>query len=313
MSVLIQKDPFFIFYEPRSGSTFLANLLIKHYNVVIPPESSLIPLILTDYGKQYINSSEDLTQITTLLEQDVKFGDWHISTEKIYQYFKDKYPISIKDFICYILQVYQQTQNANAEILGVKKGSYAKHYSKLKTMFPNTKFIGLIRDGRGVFNSQKNSLYSKTNKPFETNPRRAAQKWCNKLLLLKEIEQKYSQATLIVHYEDLIKDTENTIDKIANFLQIKTTHNSSLEKNASSYEIGARYGDLHKNIEKKPIAFRINAWQNSLSAEEIYAFETVAAKCLESEGYELVNSSIAPKNSLQQKLKSFIKYFSVSQ
>ncbi len=38
-------DPFFMFYDARSGSTFLTNLLIKNANIAIPPETNFVSLI----------------------------------------------------------------------------------------------------------------------------------------------------------------------------------------------------------------------------------------------------------------------------
>jgi hypothetical protein len=61
------------------------------------------------------------------------------------------------------------TNNGN-----LKKGNYAFHHEQIKSTFPNSNFLAIIRHNRAVFSSQKNSIYSRTGVPFQTNPYRAA-------------------------------------------------------------------------------------------------------------------------------------------
>ena len=55
---------FFILYDARSGSTFLSNLLVKNYDIVIPPESNFIIKITKHYKKDtIINTDGNLKDI----------------------------------------------------------------------------------------------------------------------------------------------------------------------------------------------------------------------------------------------------------
>ncbi|PSO64373.1 MAG: hypothetical protein BRC36_06740 [Cyanobacteria bacterium QH_2_48_84] len=56
-----------------------------------------------------------------------------------------------------------------------------------------------------MFSSQKNSIYSRTGRPFQTNPYRAAKAWCKMVDLLKEIKREYPQESLVIYYENLIR------------------------------------------------------------------------------------------------------------
>ncbi|PSP14572.1 MAG: hypothetical protein BRC50_02680 [Cyanobacteria bacterium SW_11_48_12] len=157
----------------------------------------------------------------------------------------------------------------------------------MKSTFPNSKFLAIIRDGRrdgrAVFSSQKNSIYSRTGRPFQTNPYRAAKAWCKMVDILKEIKREYPQESLVIYYENLIRNREKTMELVCDFLDV--SKNSS----GQGYVVPERYGELHKNVGKEPIQSKITAWQQLLSKKEVKAFESVAHEKLLSEGYELVN------------------------
>ena len=125
-----------------------------------------------------------------------------------------------------------------------------------------------------MFSSQKNSIYSRTGRPFQTNPYRAAKAWCKMVDLLKEIKREYPQESLVIYYENLIRNREKTMELVCDFLDV--SKNSS----GQGYVIPKRYGELHKNVGKEPIQSKITAWQQLLSKKEVKAFESVAHKKL---------------------------------
>ncbi len=279
------NDPFFIFYETRSGSTFLANLLIKKVNASIPPESKFITHILSLYPSDVINDLNDLETIIQLIFKENKFSDWNISRDYIRAYFKSRIPIKLRLFILALCAIFQKNNFPDARLFGVKKGSYIQHYEKIKNFFPNSKYIGIVRDGRAVFNSLKKSLKSSTGMPFEENPIRAAIEWLNISTLLKNIQKK-EKNLLIIYYEDLVHFPRKTIEFISKFLNVPINqHNSIKEK---KYIVPQRYGKLHENINKKPLINRISAWKNELSYTEILAYELISHSVLVDWRYKLI-------------------------
>ena len=289
-NIKLIDDPFFLVYDSRSGSTFLANMLVKSVGVALPPESNFITAIFDNYFRQSVENSHDLEKIIKVIYSDRKFADWKIEETEIKQYIGDRYPLSIRDFILTVCTIYKNKNFPNSNIFGLKKGVYLTRHREMKQMFPQSQYIGIVRDGRAVFNSKKNSIYSVTGKPFETSPTEAAREWCKIINILEEAEQKYLGEVLKVKYEDTIERPEETVAILKDFLDIK---NSSERINRKKYVIAQRYGELHKNVGKKPMRSRITAWQESLSAEEIYAFESVAYKHLLAEGYPLINSKFS--------------------
>ena len=196
--------------------------------------------------------------------------------------------------------------NCHKTAFGFKKGTYLKYYKQLKDIFPNAKFIHIIRDGRAVFNSKKNSIYSVTGKPFETNALRAAKVWKEKVLLSKKVNDLYQDTSIIIHYENLILDTDQTLSEILEFLDLDYLN---AKKSNLNYKVPLRYGNLHENIRKKPLKSRINSWKEELSKQELKEYEYVAGTILNLEGYSLCNFHLDRIERLKLHSKNILIYF----
>ena len=300
---LMSSDPFFIFYDARSGSTFLSKLIVDNLNVIIPPESNFISMILKRYNRDIINDHEDLDTIIQIIKSDIKLSDWKLQLDSIVNEFSNMLPVQRVQIIKFILEKYVEKNSSISSSLGIKKDNYIDNYNDLSKIFPSTKFICLIRDGRAVFNSKKNSIYSMTKKPFETNPYRAARSWCNYIRKIDEIKSNYPNSTLFIRYEDLIQYPNKIIKIIQNHLQIDDNNT----KNDFEYKVPKRYDSLHDNIVKSPIVNRINGWQEELNNKEIYSYESIAADLLLDNQYELIFSK-NDLNNFTSKIQSFLSY-----
>ena len=251
-------------------------MLVKFVGAAIPPETNFITALLSKYEKETIDNDSDLKQTIDIIYQDNKFSDWKLDRAEVEDYIERSFPLTIRDLILQICTLYKQKNYPNSQFFGLKKGVYLTKYRQMKQLFPQAKFVGIVRDGRAVFNSKKHSIYSVTGKPFETDPYRAAKEWCRIYGFLQEVLQKYPTEIINIQYEKMIEDPDNVIAEIREFFDISEVK----EFGDKSYVISDRYGNLHKNVNKKPLEKRITAWQKTLLAEEIYAFESVAYKQL---------------------------------
>lgn len=275
--------PHFIFYDARSGSTLLAKILVEKLGVIIPPEANFLP--------QFLNSSTLYSSIRNILllhktlEEDEKFEDWNLKDKVYLPKLACKFNYKPEKLVSEILRLYAKKHGlspGNQSYFCFKKGSYRKHFRIIKKYFPECKFIYLIRDGRAVFNSKKNSLQSKTGEPFETNPRKAALQWMEAIQDYEQISSEYPEDTLLVKYEDLVSDQECILEDIRQFLGIEKLVNSGIH-----YNIPERYGNLHENVSKKPNARFAYKWEQQLEKDEINTFNDIAGEYLAYYGYKV--------------------------
>lgn len=208
---------------PRSGSTLLVNILNQNPDITISPDSILSSIVISSQSTFSESVSESQYDSDTSYEMFSNFcrsgiNSW-ISTISNTKYYVDK---------C---------------------RGWGHEFDLLFNLFPNIKVIFTIRDLRGLASSiekiQKNTvmkykdefffgdqdydynqqdLYiTKVKNMFDSSMIR------KNLICLKEIldvRKEYFDNIKIVRYEDIILDTNNTIEDIYNHLQIqKYDHN----------------------------------------------------------------------------------------
>lgn len=251
--------------------------------MVIPPETNFLPQFLNN--STVYPSIRNLFSLHKAIKEDVKFKDWNLKAKDYLPYLACEFNYKPEKLVSELLKLYAKKHGQNQRSsthFGFKKGSYRKHFRIIKKYFPECKFIYLIRDGRAVFNSKKNSLQSKTGEPFETNPRKAALQWMEAILDYEQISSEYPEDTLLVKYEDLVSDQERILEDIRQFLGIEKLVNSG-----THYNIPERYGNLHENVSKKPNAGFAYKWKQQLEKDEINTFNDIAGEYLAYYGYKV--------------------------
>lgn len=283
------KQLVFLTYIPRSGSTFLSKLLDEYKEIGVSIEAN-IPDGFRN-GKCFVTNDAELEEYLDRLYNDDKFRFWGIPRKNLKTILRKKeYPLKFNDILPVILSKYFKTEDKKIWIL--KLGYYINYVNQLKKLFPNSKFIFIIRDPRGIFNSQRTSMLPNKNKPMARNTFhsfRLARKF-NKVSLI--IEKYLSKDWMyVVQYENLIKDTKNELIKILNFLGVSNIKN---KKRNYFKKIPEAQRNLHKKINSIGLLNNINKWEKSLSNSEIYIIQKISGENMVKYGYipKAINTNI---------------------
>jgi hypothetical protein len=305
---------FFIFGDARSGNTFLSYQMMAHMEVVIPPESNFIAHIFDAYRSNKIDSDEDQKLFVDLLFKDTKFNDWKLSRQSIEERLS-KRPLSRNDALREILSLYCEAQKDNANAVGIQK-NYIQLYPELRNVFPSSKIIQIIRDGRAVFNSKKNNRVSDQSRYFQTDPATAAMTWIYKNKKISAYQERHDNV-LTVRYETLVMSVSKTLQEIAEFLQL-----NFFEDQISNMSVPDRYKDIHQNVGTEAKPARLDAWKNNLDEKDVRVYESIAGPYLLSNSYALENHHASEEKivnvlrlshykitqDLRFKLKRFLSY-----
>lgn len=276
----MKGNPFFIFHDSRSGSTFLARLLVDHCGFIIPPESRFLPKVLKT--KLTNISFFNLIIFVNILRKDQKFKDWKINLFSFFVQMINEKLLTPRDLIDKLIVYYYKQHNIfsdNLSFFGFKKGSYIFHIDKIFNVYPESKIVFIIRDGRGVFASKKFSVNPNTNKPFEVDPIKAAEMWIRYIKQYEILTNFYSNV-ILTKYEHLVEDTYNELKKICTFLGGPTDFFGKYE-----YHIPSKYKELHKNVKNSSIKSKIYSWKDKLTINEIKEYENIAGNYLKKYGY----------------------------
>jgi len=273
------EGPLFIVGMPRSGTTLLKRLLCAHPNIRMPRgESSVIPWYS---GKmQKFGNLSDIRDFK-------KFYD-HITRSMFFQANKkniiplDVWYSSAGNFSCRnifeaLLFYYTGKQNKGDGIVwGDKSPVYMIHMPALKQIFPDARFVHIIRDVRDHALSVRNT--------WGKNPFRAAYRWNGRVL--KAHAEGYSlnrdeNCYIEIKYEELLRDTTGVLENIFDFLQLP------FEK--EKYLKGGKGDGVFVDMKNKKFVDRKNTGKydniDAFNEDEISRIEAIAKDAMRECGY----------------------------
>jgi hypothetical protein len=218
-------NPFFILGNPRSGTSLFRLMLNSHPNMIVPPESGFLQWWYKKYKDWNLNDSKNQSKIqsyVTDLLSSKKIEDWQLDKKELMQLISTKKPTNYAELSSLIYYKYRNNSDTNIKIVGDKNNYYIHHLGILNSIYPNAKYIHLIRDGRDVACSYKklkqlksNSLYKPT---LVDSIEDIANEWCENIARIDSFLG--NKPCLKIKYEDLIADPEAVLKEVCSFLNI---------------------------------------------------------------------------------------------
>lgn len=270
----------FILYDSRSGSTLLASLLNRFEGMMVTLESAYVSRILELGDSSLLLDVDFLIQY---LYEEVQFIELGIDKDDLRGAFKSAPEgLTKRSIIEIITRSYFNDESFSSKYIVIKHPPF-NYMPDLIEMFPSVKFIQIVRDGRGVFNSKKRT-YSLDGTRMETNIIMAALDWRWKVIK----SRKYPNHVISIRYEDLIKNTELTLHDLVQYLSLNQDEmRTANERNEYFESIGEKQKSLHKNVKRHPRIENIYKWKTELTIEEIKLYSYINRKMLREFNYQV--------------------------
>jgi hypothetical protein len=211
------RGPLFVVGMPRSGTKLIRDLLNNHPGVCIPEVETNFLATWNKNWQQYgqlsdknnflnfYNSIKNHTYFMYMKENNklIDMFKWHQLCENY----------SIQGvFEALIRHDTGSTGSANV-IWGDKSPDYIRYLHLLNELFPECKFIHIIRDVRDYCLS--------IHKAWGKNMLRAAQRWNDDVGAAQKFGKELSDRYMEIKYEDLITAPESVLMTICNYLGIE--------------------------------------------------------------------------------------------
>jgi len=182
----------------------------------------------------------------------------------------------------------------NSKFCIVKHPPYG-YLGELQEMFPNIKLIHIIRDGRAVYSSKRDTS-SLSGKSMSNNVLMSALDWRYKLIQI----QRFSGKKINVLFENLVANTNYELDRVLDFLEL-SDNDRLLSGDQEDYfqNIGPKQKTIHANVQSKPKSEITTKWKKNLSKNEINLYNFIAKYFLLQHDYEVQNINT---------LKAFFSY-----
>ncbi len=268
------KTPIFIMGTQRSGTTLLRLILNAHSKIAIPEEARfLTPLLKKRYLKKAI-SGDSLKKLIGYLSSNEQFKLWNYDSRTFLEHLSAKDEISLHELIDSMFSSY--CANEGKAIWGDKSLFFAT-IDILTALFPDARFIHIVRDGRDVYDSWRKM------DPTKGNASVIALDWSYKLHKIESSLKKLPPGhQLTIRYEDLIGDPERTIKAVCSLVGVEYESGMLDFYKTSHYYIG----DHHSNLIFNAINDTNRAkWRKNLSPGEIKAFALLARHYLKKYNY----------------------------
>ncbi|WP_319548766.1 sulfotransferase [Desulfogranum marinum] len=291
-------SPIFIVGNSRSGTTLLARVLSKHTQVHILNETHF----LTSYEEQrksfaQLDQEEKIHLINLFLTVEYKginykneYQEYLNEAQNIFAHCAECKTFS--SLIAFLFKYAAEKKGKN--ICGDQTPSHIFYTEDILKLFPNAKFINIVRDPRAVLLSQKNKW--KAAKKIRQPLREIVRTFFNyhpittSLLWKKGIEAgKRAQKDLplnkfhTLHFEQLLENSEPVVQKLCSFIDVEfETGMLNVDVSMSSNEIDEGKKGIRREV--------MNHWQKRLSRTEIFISEKINGKLIKEEGYPLTHA-----------------------
>tara|TARA_R110002049_G_scaffold227647_1_gene399782 strand:- start:425 stop:1291 length:867 start_codon:yes stop_codon:yes gene_type:complete len=219
----------FIIGNPRSGTSLFRMMMSSHSSIVVPPESGFIQWwhkVYKDWTIENSRSDEDISKFISDLKTSKKIETWDLDYSALSTLIKEEKPKSYKELTSLVILQYGLQNNKHATALGDKNNYYVDHLGMLNQIYPEAKYLIIVRDCRDVVCSYLNvnalTTDSKYKPKFPETIKEMSLDWLNKnteiLNFLKSIN---ASNYVLIRYEDLLIRPKEELQKCTEVLGLE--------------------------------------------------------------------------------------------
>lgn len=277
---------FFIMGRPRSGTTLLSTLFDAHPNVKIPPE---FPILLPLYQRfrkiKYWDRSAILSFVEFIFQHNV-FIHRTLENLKIDReaFTRDLLTLegkgNIRDFLIRVnYNGYSLFPKEEILLVGDKNPVYSIYTSRFLKIFPEAKFICILRDYRDNFVSMRKLADLKLEAPILPLQ---VYRWKYVVRHFLKCREKYPDRVKIIRYEDLVTKQQEMIPELCRYLGIPFEP-SVFDFHRKQEETIKTYNNplierFHGSLMKPINTGRMELFKKEMTAEEIALADAIAGR-----------------------------------
>jgi len=260
----------------RSGTTLLQSLINSHPNIVATPECMFIVSLYPSFGKIRNWRERDILHFVDALHLLRIFTLWPLDRNELTKKLLSVIVVADYPLLCKMVYYEMRKDKEKVLVLIDKNPLHSIFLKKIIHIFPEAKFIHLIRDPRDNVNSNI-KRFNKKNTFF------LARKWVGFNTRIENMKRKTPDKFFTILYEDMVIHTENIFKLLCEYLGV-AYYNSMMEhqflERLQAYE-GFNYYErakkIHQNLLQPINATNIGKWKNELSEYDRTITEIITA------------------------------------
>lgn len=287
---MIRSQPFFILANPRSGSSLLRIICDCNQYLSIPPECGFMEWLFEDFKNWKAEDCKNEEKLNSLLDAIVnskKFFTWKVEREELKARMIARLPGNYQEVVEEVYLTYGAQRKTNILKWGDKNNYYIDRLEKLNAIFPEAKYIHLLRDGRDVATSYLQLLNLKTNSAFipqlSNSIENIAAEWdANNKKIQEFLNSRKKENVCFIRFEDVLQNTEDELRQLCEFLDVPFD-----KQMLEYYRINEKFQlepsetlDWKTKTLEKPDKKAIGKYLKIFNSEEINRFNQIAKDTL---------------------------------
>ncbi len=274
-----EAPPVFVVGCPRSGTTLLRLMLDAHPSLAIPPESHFIPGVYRVRSRYGTGPAFDAERMARDVFETLRFKDWHLPPESVLAQMRSSGASDMAGAIEAFFVAYAKAHGKPR--WGDKTPGYSIDMPLIAGLFPDARFVHIVRDGRNV----ALSLMEVPRPPRSFAE--AAQVWKHRIRTARrDADELGPERVLQVRYEELVDDAESILKSVCDHISLEFTPAMlDYHRKKVAAAVPERNWGHHKNLAKPPTK-GLRDWREKMSDADQMLFESVAGAELSELGYE---------------------------
>jgi hypothetical protein len=261
--------PFFVIGASRSGTTLLRLMLNEHPALHVPRESWFLIDLMDKLPLEYPLSRDQIRLAFEIITTHWRWIGWDVEDSCLWDRLASLHEPLLRDLIDAVFNL--SSERSGKYSWGDKTPEYIRHIDRLHTVFPEAKFVHIIRDGRDVTLSL--TRYDYRMGELSEN----AKYWAEWVAAGIESGRRLPEDLYLeIAYEDLVVNAEPTLRKLCQFLTVPYDHRMlgfyrNAGRNVASWEWGHHYKTLNPLSSKE-----VYKWRREMRTLDLIKFESVA-------------------------------------
>jgi hypothetical protein len=278
------NTPFFVLGAARSGTTMLRLMLNRHSRLAIPFESHFLRPILAEFPTDRLLDPNEAAQMADIVTGERNFQTWHLDGAQVRRELIGRAPASLAELVDALYRM--EIACSGKPRWGDKTPYYYICWRQLMGLFPGSRLVHIIRDGRDV-----NLSLEKVGWHGPTASDRARY-WQERVEMAHAAARELGPGrNLIIRYEEVVLNSRETLEQVCDFLA-ETFEPAMLDFFADA----ARHicdidGDVHQKVRRAPQPEDVGRWRREMSVERQREFEAVAGSGLRAMSYPCLFST----------------------
>ncbi|HET6182082.1 MAG TPA: sulfotransferase [Acetobacteraceae bacterium] len=273
------ESPFFIVGSGRSGSTLLRLILAKHSRIEIPPETWFLLRLVRELPLSEPLTPAEVETAVQIITAEYRWPDFGLDKDEFAGEARALRQPRLADIADLVYTAFRR--RSGKPRTGDKTPPYVTIIPELAAIYPDARFIHLVRDGRDVVTSYLDADFPGVFWDAEFA-------WTRAIRRVRAAQAgPLAERILEVRYEELVSNPESTVRGICDFLGEAFEPGMLRYQESVAEKVPARERAIHAALAEPISARAVLRWRARLTPLEQFAIESCMRRELEQAGYSL--------------------------